>query len=225
MMRSWLLIITLGLSALLAGCTTTPVVRSEVTTFHEWPAQLQQASFVFELGPEQQNNLEYRAYQSLVREELERLGFRAADNPETAQLKVSFRYGIDARDVRVVESAVADPGFGPFYSSYWGYPYWGNAYGPFYDPFWHSGYSGPRESQYVLYTRRLNITIARAADKRNLFDVTVVSEGRNGNLASVMPYLVKSAFADFPGPSGVPRRIELKTTEERPRSGQEELPE
>lgn len=224
-MRTWLLIMSLTLSALLAGCTTTPVVRSEVTAFHEWPAQLQQASFVFEPGPEQQNNLEYRTYQSLIREELQRLGFRVADTAAAAQLKVSFRYDIDARDVRIVESAAMEPGFAPFYSPYWGDPFWGHRYGPFYDPFWHSGYRGQRESQYVLYTRRLNITIARAADSRKLFDVTVVSEGRNGNLAGVMPYLVKSAFADFPGPSGVPRRIELKTAVERPRSGQEELPE
>ena len=72
-----------------------------------------------------------------------------------------------------------------------------------------------RESQYVLYTRRLNIKLTQSSDKRNLFDVTVVSEGRNGNLAGVMPYLVRSAFSDFPGTSGVPRRIELQTGQEK----------
>jgi hypothetical protein len=40
--------------------------------------------------------------------------------------------------------------------------------------------------------------------------VTVKSEGTNSSLAAVMPYLVRSAFAEFPGENGVPRQIELK---------------
>jgi len=224
-MRSWLIIFSFCAAALLAGCTSTPVVRSEVTSFHEWPANLQQATYVFEPGAEQQNNLEYRAYQSLIREELARLGFLATDNTAKAQLKVRFRYGSDARDVRVIEPVVVDHAYyAPFYGG-WGSPYWGNPFGPFGDPFWPHMYVQQRESQYVLHTRRLNITLAQASDNRNLFDVTVVSEGRNGNLAGVMPYMVKSAFTDFPGPSGVPRRIELKTGQEQRGGAREELAE
>jgi len=194
----------------MAGCTTTPVVRSEVTTFHEWPSGMQQATYAFEPSAEQQNNLEYRAYQSLIREELERLGLRASDQA-AAQLKVQFRYRIDARDMRVIDQVVVDSAYyHPFYR-----PYWGSPFGGFGDPFWPHAYVEQRESQYVLYTRRLNIGLTQAADKRKLFDVTVVSEGRNGNLAGVMPYLVKSAFSDFPGTSGVPRRIELQTGQEK----------
>jgi hypothetical protein len=40
--------------------------------------------------------------------------------------------------------------------------------------------------------------------------VTVKSEGEQGNLATVMPYLVQAAFKDFPGTHGVPRVIEMK---------------
>jgi hypothetical protein len=54
------------------------------------------------------------------------------------------------------------------------------------------------------------VVIARAANGRKLFDTTVVSEGSNGSLPAVMPYLVRSAFTDFPGKSGVPRQVELK---------------
>lgn len=211
-MRSWLIIFSMGMAAILAGCTTTPVVRSEVTAFHEWPAGLRQATYAFEPSAEQQNNLEYRAYQSLIREELERLGFRASDKAAAAQLKVHFSYGIKARDIRVVEPVVVDSAYYyPFYRPY----YWGSPFGGFGDPFWPHAYVEQRESQYVLYTRRLNIGMTQAADQRKLFDVTVVSEGRNGNLAGVMPYLVKSAFSDFPGTSGVPRSIELETGQEK----------
>lgn len=218
-MRSWLIIFSLCASAVLAGCTTTPVVRSEVTTFHEGLPNLQQASYAFEPSAEQQNNLEYRAYQSLIREELERLGLRAADQATAAQLKVRFNYGIEARDVRVVAPVVVDSAYYyPYYR-----PYWGSPFGGFGDPFWPHAYVEQRESRYVLYTRRLNITLSQAADKRNLFDVTVVSEGRNGNLAGVMPYMVKSAFAGFPGTSGVPRRIELQTGQEKIYSNENHL--
>ncbi len=218
-MRPWLIIFSICMSAILVGCTTTPVVRSEVTTFHEWPSNLQHATYAFEPGPKQQNNLEYRAYQSLIQEALDKLGFRAASTGTAAQIKVKFQYGMDARDMRVVDQVPVDPAFYyPLYSPYWGSPYWGSpfgGYGGFGDPFWPYTYTEPREFQYVLYTRRLNIKLIQASDNRDLFDVNVVSEGRNGNLASVMPYLVQSAFKDFPGTSGVPRRIELPTGQEK----------
>jgi hypothetical protein len=56
----------------------------------------------------------------------------------------------------------------------------------------------------------LKILIAQAANGKTLYDVTVDSEGTNGSLAAVMPYMVRSAFSEFPGQSGVPRRVELK---------------
>jgi hypothetical protein len=208
MMRSWLIIFSVFTAIFLTGCTTTPsAVRSEVTAFHEWPANLQNATFAFDPATEQQNNLEYRAYASLIREELQRLGLRAAENPAAADLLVRFQYGITGRDVRIVEPMIVDPGFPPFG------PYWGR-YGPYYDPFWHPGYVDRYETQYVLYKRRLHTTISRADTGRNLYDVTVISEGRKPTLAAVMPYMVRSAFTDFPGPSGVPRRIELTIDKE-----------
>jgi hypothetical protein len=38
----------------------------------------------------------------------------------------------------------------------------------------------------------------------------VRSEGKEANLVRVMPYLVRSAFTDFPGKSGKPHVIEMK---------------
>jgi len=56
----------------------------------------------------------------------------------------------------------------------------------------------------------LHVVIMQAADGKKLYDTTVVSEGSNGSLAAIMPYLVRSMFADFPGKNGVPRQVELK---------------
>lgn len=64
--------LTLGM-LLLSGCAS--VIRSDVTTFNEWPADLPDKSFVFTHTAEQNNDLEYRKYETLVRDTLEKLGF------------------------------------------------------------------------------------------------------------------------------------------------------
>lgn len=206
-MKRWLILLATA-SVLLAGCAT-QVVTSDVTAFHEWPVALQDKTYVFERTKEQDNNLEYRSYENMIRAELNQLGFQEASANRAPELKVTFEYGIKVRDVREIYPVVVSPGWpGP----YWPGPYWRHGYyGPYYDPFWY----GPpiveqRESNYEIYTRTLHILIARMSDGKNLYDTTVVSEGRNGLLPTIMPYLVRSAFADFPGKSGVSHRVELK---------------
>lgn len=206
-MKSWLSAFILTATTLLSGCGT--IIRSDVTAFHEWPAALPDKSYVFERTKDQNDNLEYLSYENLVRSELNRLGFVEAPANTKPALKASMNYSINGRDVREVYPVVVNPypyWYGPAWRGYYG-PW----HGPFYDPFWY----GPpivetRVSQYQLFTRRLHIAIARMADGKKLYDTTVVSEGSNGSLAAVMPYMVRSAFTDFPGKSGVPRQVELK---------------
>jgi hypothetical protein len=197
----------LAVSTLIAGCGT--IIRSDVTTFHEWPDALPDKSYVFERTKEQNDSLEYRNYENLVRYELNRLGFTEAPASTKPALKAALTYSINGRDVREVYPVVVHPY--PFAHPYWYGPAWRGYYSPFYDPFWY----GPpiveqRVSQYQLFNRQLRISLARMTDSKKLFETTVVSEGTNGTLATIMPYMVRSAFAEFPGKSGVPRRIELK---------------
>lgn len=209
-MKPWLIAVLLAVAGVLsAGCSTVPVVKSEVTAFHEWPAPLQDKTYVFERTREQDNNLEYRNYESLVRAELNRLGFVEASTTQAPRLKASLTYSVKVRDVREVYPVALNPY--PIMNPYWYGPAWRGYYGPFYDPFWY----GPpmveqRESNYQLFTRQLHIVLAQASNSKRLWETTVVSEGRNGSLAAVMPYMVKSAFADFPGKSGVPHQVEFK---------------
>lgn len=206
-MQRWVTVLITAFCVLLAGCATT--FQSEVTTFHEWPAEAGEKTFVFERTRDLDNNLEYRSYENLVRSELMRLGFVEASSTRPAKLKVTMNYSINGRDVRVVQPVVVDP--------FYGYPPYGPLYGPrwsrygFYDPFW----SAPpmveqRETQYHVFARRLQIAIARLSDSKKMYETTVLSEGSNGSLAAVMPYMVRSAFTDFPGKSGVPHRVVLK---------------
>lgn len=210
-MRYWLVALASGLSMLLSGCETIPqppVIRSQVTAFHQWPRDLQDKTYAFERTQTQDNDLEYRTYEDLVRGELDHLGFTEASPSRPAKLIATLGYDISVRDVQVSEPVLVNP------YPYWpGYPgYYGHycCYGPFYDPFWY----GPpvvarRNANYQLFTRRLRVTLSQASDRKMLYDTTVISEGMSGSLAAAMPYMIYSAFMDFPGPNGVPRRVDL----------------
>jgi len=189
-------------SILLGGCATT--IRSEVTSFHDWPQDLSGKTYVFERSMEQNNSLEYRNYENLVRAELNRLGFVETSPDQMPALKVMMGYGMAVRSVQEIYSGT----YSPFMNPYWYGPGWrGPYYSPFYDPFW---YGPPSVSNYQLYTRQLRIALARASDNRRVYEVSVVSEGTSPSMAAAMPYMVHSAFVDFPGQNGVPHEVELK---------------
>ena len=200
-----------GMVVLLSGCATT--VRSNVTTFHNWPADLPDRSYVFDATAPQDDSLELRAYQNLVRAELARLGFREGTRDSNPSLGVSTRFITTAIPVRVVEvdypHMYGSAQFGHFYPYRRGY--WRRGfYSPFwYDPFW-AGMPMYSERVVTNYQRELQISIRSQRDSKRLFDVTVRNLSRTESTPEIMPYLVHSAFAEFPGPSGVSRVIETK---------------
>jgi len=184
-------------SLLLTACAST--VNSEVTAFHAWPAALPDKSFVFAPDPQQQDALQYQHYAQLIREQLLRLGFSDAQNGASAALKISFHYGMQTGTLVLTQPD-------PFY--------YGPRYGrrgpfrtPIYDPFW----AQPMQQTAVpVFARQLHVVIERNTNGETLYEVTVDSAGYQGTLSMAMPYMVRSAFADFPGPSGVSRHIEMK---------------
>jgi hypothetical protein len=200
------------LSLLLSGCASK--IRSEVTAFHQWPAAMAEKTFSFVHKEGEPTGLERQSYENLIRTELIKQGLRDAGDAKDAALTVSFNAMISAKDVRVVETVLVDswsgmPWYGPGYYS----PYWGGwpGYSPFYGPF-SPGMPVAREQQrqYTVFYRELKLKISDTLAGQPLYEVTVRSEGKEGNLAKIMPYLVRSAFAEFPGKSGTPRIVEMK---------------
>ena len=198
-----------ALTLLLGGCATT--VRSDVTTFQQWPAQMQDKSYAFTAPSQQEDTLELRAYQNLVRGQLTKLGFNEA--PGAPALHVSMRFMTTEIPVQVIEPAFT--GFYPYggrygfygprrFGGYYGSPFFGG--GPYF-----GGYGMPAYDVYEehRYQRQLQILIATKAGQP-LFDVTVRNTSRAESTPALMPALVQSAFEGFPGPNGVARRIELK---------------
>lgn len=192
-----------ALSLLLGGCAST--IRSDVTTFHQWPAQIADKSYAFEAPAPQDNTLELQAYQNLVRGQLTRLGFHEA--PQSPALKVAVRFVTVDVPTQVVYPSYApiSPysarfGFGGFYHR----RYWASAW---YDPFWGPRYDVEEEHR---YHRQLQIAISSASDNKRLFDVTVRNVSKTMSTPMMMPALVQSAFEGFPGPNGGARVVELK---------------
>jgi hypothetical protein len=214
-MKRLLTMVVVTATFLLTGCATT--IRSDVTTFHQWPADLPDKSYAFEAPHVQDDTLELRSYQNVVRGELGRLGFREAAAGAAPALTVGMRFSTTDVPVRVLEPMYpfyySNMRFAyghPFYRSpFGGRRYMGGFYSPFYDPFW---YGMPMYSESVqhYYKREVQVAIKSATDGKRLFDVTVHNTSREASSPVIMPALVQSAFTGFPGVSGVARRVELK---------------
>ncbi|WP_395402164.1 DUF4136 domain-containing protein [Pseudoduganella sp. UC29_106] len=214
-MKALASILIAAASLLLSGCATT--LRSDVTVFHQWPADLQDKSYVFETPPPAEDTLEHRSYLALVSNELAKLGFQQAANPADAKLRVGMRFSTVDHPTRVLQASdpfLMSPYYGPWGYGRFGYGpyrrYYGGFYGyrGFYDPW----YWGPMEYREVIqhnYERKLYVTINNLAGNK-LFEVTVNNTSRKQSTPAVMPALVQSAFTGFPGESGKAKRVDLE---------------
>jgi hypothetical protein len=195
-----------AVTLLLGGCATT--IRSDVTTFHQWPAQMAEKSYAFEIPPPQDDTLEMRSYQELVRAQLARLGFHDSGANKPALL-VSMHFTTTDVPIQIIQP---DPFFfSPRYTFVGRHRlYAGGGWyrSPYYDPFWNPGaYNVEIEHR---YQRELRVAIRSADDGKRMFDVTVRNVSSQLSTPKVMPALVHSAFEGFPGPNGKARRIVLQ---------------
>lgn len=195
-----------------SGCAS--YLTAQVTSFHDaGDRRMAGRSFVITPTKEQAESLEFRAYADLVRNALVREGLVAAADGD-AELEVTMRYSVDnGSPVTYGYPAYGYANYGPV----WGWhPYpgpggrihyaWTATYPMSY------GVIGTSYAQAILYRRELRVEIndRRASGKgARVFEGTVVSEGESASLAPVMPAMVRALFSDFPGPSGVSRRVEV----------------
>ena len=215
-------LLTLTAIVSLTGCAST--LRADVTTYHAWPADVPDTSYVFERTKAQDDSLEYRNTENLVRSAVRNVGLTEAEANKKPSLKITVDFNQQISDVRTIQPVAIDPYFygggfygagfysrGPFrhgyYGSRFGYGFPGFGYDPYF-------YGPPavayQDVTYQVARRQLHVLISRYIDGKAVYDVKVNSQGQNPSLATVMPYLVRSAFADFPGKNGVTRTIDMK---------------
>lgn len=187
----------------LGGCAST--VTSEVTAFKQagWQNDAPR-TYAFDTEKAQQDQLDRLTYQQWLAETLAPLGFSQVSRAQARYL-VGMSYEAAPGLVRVVDTAYPDPWYGP-----WG-PYWGPyaAYRPW-GP-WGPGYWPPatvvRDVPVTVAT--LSVVFKEAAGGRPVYQVTARQQTEGGSLQSAMPYLIRSAFANFPADDGRPRRVTL----------------
>ncbi|WP_029045606.1 MULTISPECIES: DUF4136 domain-containing protein [unclassified Cupriavidus] len=194
----------------LTGCASTVV--TDVTAFSQ-PGWQNDAphTYSFERTPEQAAQLDRQTYEQWLAAALSGVGYEQVPEKQ-AHYRISMDFDAAPGIVRVAETVYPDPWYGPW-GPYWG-PYWGPGYYRPWGPWgpWGPGYWPPQtvvRDVTVLFSS-LRVYFRDAASGKRVYQVTAQNQTENGSLPATMPYLIRSAFAGFPGNSGQPRRVELE---------------
>ncbi|PRC95237.1 DUF4136 domain-containing protein [Solimicrobium silvestre] len=185
-MKRSLILFTVVLTALLAGCAA-PSVVSNVTVFHTLTGTETNKTYMVEATPEQANNLEFSSYVTLLNQELQHVGYVMVNKDPS--LKVSLNYGTTQA---VASSLQPAPIYGPY----------GFRHGPYYG-------SGWQTSVDTVFMHHMEVSISRIADGKNIYTVRSRLMSPNPELSISMDYLMDSAFQNFPGKNGSTETITL----------------
>jgi hypothetical protein len=184
---------------LVSGCAST--LSARVTSYAQWPAGVQGATYRMAPGARQVNNLEYQAFADMIRASIGPTGLVEAKAGEPARFDVSFDYGNPATQTWVQQ-----------YND----PYFYNGFG------WgHGGYHGWSGAMlYMPSTVNVPVTVyensltVRINDNKNhgaeVYRSRAVSMTGSDNLLKVMPYLARAVFDGFPGNNGQTRDINFE---------------
>ena len=202
-MKTYLFGLIVGAFAL-SACVGPRYVTSDVTRFHTLPAAPSGQSFaITALDKEQQQSLEYKQYADMLNTKLTGLGLRQFTGTGKADFVVTLKYGVEgpSPDVRSRNVSVG-VGYG------FGGPHW--RWGGWYDPI-NDNYANTQQ----VYVRRVDLDIYKgatydSAKPERVFEGRALSEGLNGQIVPVMPYILEALFKDFPGASGTTRTVRVE---------------
>jgi len=196
------------LFAFLTGCA---FVKTRISVFHELEQPLSGLTYAFAPSKEQEASLEFQSYAKLVKSELEKRGMIEAPFNK-AKYAIFMFYGID--DGKQVISSYPIFGQTGTSSSYTTGTITSYGNTAFYSGTTYKtptrGVVGSRTNTDTVFKRYLNIDIIDIAKSGNgkvqkVYEGKAISSGTNGQLAPVMPAIVRSVFEDFPGKSGASR--------------------
>jgi len=188
----------------LGGCTT--YVQTQVTAFSDWSGSDATRTYAFARKDEQRNSIEQTTYETLVANELAKYAFTQA--PEaSARYQVALAYSVRGDLITVRQPVYYDPW--PMYG-YYGRPFWGpwGGLGP-YGPYGPWGPTGYVDQSYPVYIHALQLRMTDRATGREVYKVTAVNSTDDASLYRAMPFLTRSALADFPLGNGTVRTVTL----------------
>ncbi len=199
-----------ALVALLGACASP--ITAKVTSFNQWPADANNASFSFIRPADGVNDLEQRSYENNVQAELEKFGLRRAPAGQVGRIQVDVVTGNGTRNRTYREPIYRDnlvyhPPFrdavGNVFNGFWAPDVWGPLY------------VGDRTVVRTLQVSNLRLRLldsqGNAGKPKAVFESRAVYEGNIEDLPKLMPYLVRAALDGFPGKSGTVRTVRFNS--------------
>jgi hypothetical protein len=191
--------------ALLGGCTT--YVQTQVAAFSDWSGTDATRTYAFVRSSSQQNSIEQKTYEALAASELATHLFKQVPDA-SANYRVELSYSIRGGMVTVQQPVYYDPW--PMYGGWYGRPYGWGGYGGFGGwGGWDMGPAGYVDQTYPIFIHSLQIRMTERESGREVYKVTASNSGGESSLVRAMPYLIRSALADFPLANGTVRTVKI----------------
>jgi len=189
----------------LGGCAGMNQLSADVSTFGDWPAGRQPASYAFDRMPSQQAHADAQALlEQAAVAALERAGFQ----PAAAGAEPDVLVQIGARTSRTDRSPWDDP------------LWWHGGFG------WHGGYGvwrGPRtgawwglgarwDSSGPRYEREVALLLRERSSGKPLYEARASNEGFSSRSQPLLAPLFAAALAGFPAVQAEPHRVTVPLT-------------
>ncbi len=200
--RAFRFIVTVSASCLLAGCALP--IESDVTSFHSFGASTSPRGSIAIIPAEGiADGLEFRNYARLVHSWLQKKGLTPASSISTADYVGTFGYTIDSGRQAIVSSPIfGQTGGGTALTTgTFGYA---TTYSPA-----TFGVVGSRTDSAMLFTRVAQLTIKDRKTGRVVWEGRNQSVGGMGEIAGVLPTMIRAMLQDFPNESGRTKLVRL----------------
>ncbi|NVJ99527.1 MAG: DUF4136 domain-containing protein [Alphaproteobacteria bacterium] len=193
-------LLIIATAMVLSACTNT--FRSDVATFHTLaPAKGEHVSII-PMDEAKRDSLEYRQYAAILGNHLRLEGYEQAGEGKP-DLVVGFDVSInDGREKLSTRPSLNGPGFhgNLYWRHYWYHGYFWGAHDPF------------LEKTEIVARTVYNMTLTlevRTPTGELLFEGRAETETRKKAIPEVVPLLAEALFTEFPGESGVTRRVKI----------------
>jgi Domain of unknown function (DUF4136) len=207
MKRLLLVVAALALSACAVFAPSAPVLKGQVTVYHQWPTQ-QARSYAFE--PSLDASLEQQALTQTLANALSKHGFVQVNKGAAPDLIIGFSTQLDAKNMRVLDF-VRPWG--------WGVNGWGG-YG-FYDrhrfymqPHLYSHWHAPLipVERTISANQRVLKLMMTTANGQRVYEGAIVSNGSIAVMNDVLPALVDGLMQHFPGDNAKTWAVQVPLT-------------
>jgi len=213
-MKSLFKLCVLALFTLLGACSTIPRVESDVSRFHKLPPRGNGQTFAIEAAGDYPE-LEFATYASRVAAYLQTYGWaRSGGARADYMVRLSYRRGASRQilDSTPIIGPV-DSGVSYHVGTVTTHKHNGHRHDVYSGATYNSpalGVVGAQPYSYTVHDRHLDLEI-RDRRGRSVFEGRATSTGPNPELSAVIPAMIDAVFTGFPGESGSPVHVVVKS--------------